>query len=84
MPGAAVALLGTARRRNAAAGVTGMLLYRDGNVAQTLEAPDEAVEATFRRIEQDPRHRGVILLLLRAGGRARLRRVVDGLPGRRP
>ncbi|WP_164519484.1 BLUF domain-containing protein [Nocardioides ferulae] len=58
-----VDLLAGSRARNEAAGITGLLLYRDGNVIQTLEGPHVAVEETFARIRRDPRHRGVIVLL---------------------
>jgi hypothetical protein len=56
-------LLIKSRRRNEASGVTGMLLYRDGNFMQFLEGPREAVLDSMNRIKGDPRHRGVIVLL---------------------
>jgi hypothetical protein len=34
-----------------------------GNIIQTLERPDEAVDTTFASIVRDPRHRGVFTLL---------------------
>lgn len=49
--------------RNRRAGVTGLLLYHDGCFIQALEGPTKAVDATLRRIERDPRHRGVLVLL---------------------
>lgn len=52
----------TARRNNAANGISGMLLYMDGNFIQLLEGDKPVVEATFSRIEADERHRGVIVL----------------------
>lgn len=55
-------ILRVSRERNAAAGVTGALLYHDGNVIQVLEGPAEAVEAVYARVEADPRHRGVMTL----------------------
>lgn len=58
-----VTLLEAWRPNNAAAGLTGMLLYADGNIIQTLEGPDESVDDRFAVIEQDPRHRGVIVIL---------------------
>lgn len=54
------AILKPARTRNAARGITGMLVYGGGNFIQLLEGPREAVEGLFGRIEQDPRHRQVI------------------------
>ena len=41
---------------NRHAAVTGMLLSHDGWFVQVLEGPGEAVEATYRRIQSDPRH----------------------------
>jgi hypothetical protein len=57
-----VTLLRTIRPINEQLGITGMMLYRGGNIIQTLEGPTEAVKATYDRIRRDPRHRGVILL----------------------
>ncbi len=58
-------LLEKARRNNHALGVTGMLLYKDGNFMQLLEGPKEAVIGLIRKIELDDRHRGIIRLLER-------------------
>lgn len=49
-------ILVTARARNAAIGVTGMLVYDDGSFLQVLEGPDDAVTALVERIKADPRH----------------------------
>lgn len=57
------ALLADTRPRNEERGLTGMLLYSDGNFIQVLEGPDEAVEQTFRAISADPRHHGIIVAL---------------------
>lgn len=57
-----VALLQTSRVNNERAGITGMLLYRDGSFLQIIEGEDEAVHATYARILVDPRHRNVIRL----------------------
>jgi hypothetical protein len=57
-----LALLAQSRRRNTESGVTGMLLYRDGNFMQVLEGPRAAVLATHERIVGDSRHRGLITL----------------------
>jgi hypothetical protein len=56
-------LLGTIRPRNEALGLTGMLLYADGNFTQTLEGPTDVVEETFVKISGDRRHRGVFVAL---------------------
>jgi len=39
-----------------------MLLYRDGNFLQVLEGPEAAVKDTLRRIEQDERHKGILVM----------------------
>lgn len=49
-------LLETSRNNNAAADITGMLLYNDGSFFQVLEGPTKAVEALAARIDKDPRH----------------------------
>ena len=55
-------LLKVARRNNIAAGVTGMLLYLEGNFIQYLEGDESAVRAIFEKIEVDSRHHGVIVV----------------------
>lgn len=45
-----------AEAHNRAAGVTGSLVVWNGCFLQILEGDQEVVEATFDRIEQDPRH----------------------------
>jgi len=55
-------LLTYARRRNAKVGLTGMLLYHDGNFIQLLEGPQDAVETTLARICNDRRHKGILTL----------------------
>ncbi len=57
-----VGLLGQARSANQDQGITGMLLYRGGNIIQVLEGEESAVEQTFSRIAVDQRHRGVLVL----------------------
>lgn len=56
-------MLEAIRPKNQALGLTGMLLYSGGNIIQTLEGPDEAVDSTFEVILRDPRHRGVLTVL---------------------
>lgn len=53
------ALLTTSRENNARLGLTGILLYRNGQFMQVLEGPEDAVNARFAVIAADPRHRGV-------------------------
>ena len=57
------AILDTSRRNNSTGGITGLLLYHDGNFFQVLEGPKDAVLACYDRIVADPRHHGHIVLL---------------------
>lgn len=59
------ALLAQSRENNQRLGLTGMLLYKDGNFMQLLEGPEDTVMALYARIERDPRHRGVLIVLKR-------------------
>ena len=56
-------MLKESHARNREAGITGMLLYKDGQFMQVLEGTLEAVTATFSRISRDPRHHGIMVLL---------------------
>ncbi len=58
-----VKLLEKSRRNNHALGITGLLLYRDGNFMQLLEGEKETVLALAAKIEQDPRHHGFLPLI---------------------
>ena len=58
-----LALLEQSRAKNAHLGITGLLLYRDGNFMQAIEGPVEAVNALHTTISGDPRHHGIITLL---------------------
>lgn len=55
-------ILKVSREKNAAVNITGLLLYKGGNFMQVLEGPDEAVEALYKKIEADPRHKDLIVL----------------------
>ena len=55
-------LLATARTNNEKAGITGMLLYKDGNFMQALEGEETAVRALYRHIATDRRHCGVVVI----------------------
>lgn len=65
-PAALEALLAECRSNNAAADITGMLMYADGNILQTIEGKAAAVGDLFSRIERDPRHRQVFKLYQRS------------------
>ena len=58
-----IELLEKSRRNNAKLGVTGMLLYKDGNIMQVLEGEESVVRGLAARIGRDPRHRGVMELV---------------------
>ncbi|WP_065571422.1 BLUF domain-containing protein [Microbacterium oleivorans] len=49
-------LLQQCRDANAERDITGMLLYRNGRFIQILEGPEQAVRETMGKIERDPRH----------------------------
>lgn len=50
------ALLQQARTNNQAVGVTGMLLYHEGDFIQVLEGDEARVTEIYKRIDNDPRH----------------------------
>ncbi len=56
------AMIEVAKRRNAQAGITGVLRYDGAYFLQVLEGPREAVEATMARIRRDPRHTDIRIL----------------------
>jgi hypothetical protein len=58
-----VELLAKSHENNAPLGVTGMLLYKDGNFMQVLEGEEEVVRTLYARIGLDPRHRGLLTIL---------------------
>lgn len=53
-------LLRQSEENNKALGVTGLLLYRDGNFLQVLEGNAEVVHELYQKICDDPRHRGIM------------------------
>ena len=55
-------LLVGSRERNLARQITGMLLYKGGNVLQVIEGEEPQISSLFRSISKDPRHTGVIRL----------------------
>lgn len=64
-------IVGPARARNAALGVTGALVATENHFAQLLEGPGDVIEMLMQSIARDPRHHDVTLLPR------------DGLPERR-
>jgi hypothetical protein len=61
-PAELTALLATSHKNNSALGITGMLLYKDGNVMQALEGEERAVRTLYAKIGRDPRHRGLLTI----------------------
>ena len=56
-------ILRTAQSRNAANGVTGLLVFTGAQFMQLLEGPRDAVQAIFEAICADSRHHGVARLI---------------------
>lgn len=56
------ALLEKSRSNNLRDGLSGVLLYRDGDFLQVLEGPADAVRATYQRIGCDPRHSRIMMI----------------------
>ncbi|MCC3155615.1 BLUF domain-containing protein [Hymenobacter sp. 15J16-1T3B] len=56
-------LLVQCRRDNARNGITGILFYSHGNIAQLFEGEDDVAETLFSRIAQDGRHSHVQKLI---------------------
>ncbi len=58
-------LMITSRTANAAADITGLLLYSDRSFLQLLEGPRDAVESLYAAIVRDQRHDDVTLVRAR-------------------
>ncbi len=56
-------LLDQSRANNEHLDITGVLLYKGGRFFQELEGPNDAIDAIFRKIAQDPRHTGVTKII---------------------
>jgi len=61
-PAELASILALARQKNAALGVTGMLLYEGGSFLQLLEGEEAPVEQTFQTISRDSRHNNIVVL----------------------
>lgn len=57
-----VHMLKRAPARNLHEGITGVLLYNDGNFMQYLEGPTEGISRVYASIKAHPLHRGLIEL----------------------
>ena len=49
--------------RNRELDITGLLLHHEGCIIQVIEGPTQAVDTLMAKIERDPRHRGILVLL---------------------
>lgn len=64
-PGEAVSvgqILTSSRRNNARDAITGLLYANGRRFLQALEGPEDKVLAAMARIQQDPRHRALVVL----------------------
>jgi hypothetical protein len=55
-------ILHRSRQKNSESGITGILLYFNGNIIQVLEGKQEEVNRVYDKIRQDPRHNQIIEL----------------------
>jgi len=55
-------LLASSQKRNAARGITGLLLHADGSIIQVMEGPEDAVKNLYQKVAADSRH-GVVTLI---------------------
>jgi len=58
-----VEMLNKAREHNSGLGVTGILLYKEGNFMQVLEGDKSVVLDLYAAIQADRRHHGAIVLI---------------------
>jgi len=57
-----VELLTLSRERNVAAGITGILVYKEGIYIQVLEGDETAVRRLYKGIQLDPRYTRVLTI----------------------
>jgi hypothetical protein len=57
-----MSILSVSRRNNALKGLTGILLYGNGQFIQLLEGEKVNVQQTFEKIGDDKRHKGITLV----------------------
>jgi hypothetical protein len=55
-------LLNKAREKNASLGITGMLLFKEGNFMQLIEGEKVALHSLFQTISDDPRHHHLLVI----------------------
>ena len=59
------AILAVSRRNNARGNVSGLLFFNGKRFLQALEGDDAMVDATYARIQKDPRHYALVVLSMR-------------------
>lgn len=57
-----ISILKKSRENNVRLGVTGLLLYKEGNIMQLLEGDKAVVDRIFAKVSEDGRHFNVITL----------------------
>jgi len=55
-------LLAKCRSSNTERSISGQLIYSDGTFMQVLEGPESAIDETYNKIKDDPRHKNVQLI----------------------
>ena len=60
---ALIQLLEKSRTNNERFGITGMLLYKDGNFMQVIEGPEDAITTLYGNICADPAHHNILTLI---------------------
>ncbi len=56
-------ILTVSRKNNKQRGITGILIYSNGNIMQLLEGSEEKIKRTYKSIRQDLRHTAVTTLI---------------------
>ncbi|OJW14426.1 MULTISPECIES: BLUF domain-containing protein [unclassified Mucilaginibacter] len=59
-------ILHSSRIHNAALKISGVLLYSEGTFIQLLEGKDNFIDALYKRIQADERHKNIITLVDRS------------------
>jgi len=55
-------ILTSSRANNSTVGISGMLIFKNGEFMQALEGEKEAIEKLMARIDQDDRHDNITIL----------------------
>ena len=56
-------LMDFVKLNNKTLGITGLLIFSDGNFFQIIEGEEAVVKMTFEKIKKDPRHFNIIKML---------------------